>query len=83
MKLKAPFVRYQSGDQTLETFDAMCKAHDLTFAFSDNHVTWQNGHEELKLISEAAIKLGPETAAIWNKNVRKKIAPPAVEDYIW
>jgi hypothetical protein len=69
---------------TPERFRELCKAHDLTFEYSDDHRAWTKGCEQLKEIEAAAKELPFETAKqIWNETVREKILPEHAEEYLW
>lgn len=69
-----------------EEFRALCKAHDLTFEYSDDPGVYNRGNEQLKAIEAAAKELPPGVAAeIWNEVVREKIlpGPNGADMYLW
>ena len=69
---------------TKERFRAMCKQHDLTYAYSDDHRVWRRGCDTLMQILAAAKEL-PEGVAsrIWNESVDEKIKEPYRGKYYW
>lgn len=67
-----------------EEFRAMCKAHDLTFTYSDDGAVYDRGRKQLLAIREAAKELPPGMAAeIWSQVVREKILPGYEKQYPW
>jgi len=65
-------------------FRAMCKQHDLTYAFSDDHRVWRRGCDTLMQIMAAAKELpGGIAKSIWNEVVDEKIKPDYREKYYW
>lgn len=78
-----PFKLWRQGEHSIEVFDLMCKKHDLTYALSDCRETWVKGHEEMSDISEAAMLIGPQAKAIWNRNVLEKLEPQTAEGFMW
>lgn len=69
---------------TPEQFREMCKAHDLTFEYSDDSRVYNRGNEQLKAIEAAAKELPPGVAAeIWNRVVREKVLPGHEAGYLW
>jgi hypothetical protein len=69
-----------------EQFRRLCKAHDLTYSYSDDSRAYNRGHDERRAIEEAA-KLLPRSVAveIWNEVVREKIlpGPNGADMYLW
>jgi len=65
-------------------FRAMCKAHDLTYTFSDDHRIWMGGLQSYKSIRAAADELGSDIAnKIWNEVVDEKISEESRERFYW
>ncbi len=60
----------------LATFRELCKRHDTSYEFSDDHGVWQRGSKERKLIRQYATDyLTPtEAMTIWNDVVREKFS---------
>lgn len=68
----------------IELFRGMCKAHDLTYAYSDDSRVYRRGRDQYAEIKEAAKKLPPDVAArIWNEAVREKLLPGGESDFLW
>ena len=62
---------------TESQFAALCKAHDLTYMYSDDHGVWQRGTVSMATIREVRDALPHEVAVrIWNSAVDEKIADP-------
>lgn len=81
--MKQPFV-LPIENMTPERFEEMCRAHDLTYTYSDDHRVWKEGDMEYTLIGRAADVLGRAIAApIWNKVVREKVSSPNNEQFLW
>lgn len=71
------------NEQEKEFFE-MCKAHDLTFGYSDDGRVYRAGHASYQRIQEAANLLPRERAvAIWNTVVDTKIQPEFVDQWKW
>lgn len=69
---------------TSDEFRALCRAHDLTFEYSDDSSAYNKGSAELLAIKKAAEYLPPgEGARIWNEVAKTKILPAYVEPYLW
>lgn len=69
-----------------EEFRALCKAHDLTYSYSDDGRVYNRGRDERKAIEEAAKQLPRSVAVeIWNEVVREKIllGPNGTDIYLW
>lgn len=67
-----------------DLFRALCKAHDLTHVYADDHKAWKRGADQLVAIYEAAKELPRETAMrIWNEEVDRKLVAGAREDFYW
>jgi hypothetical protein len=67
-----------------EQFREMCKAHDLTFEYSDDSNAYNRGREQLAAIKEAAEQLPLGVAEqIWNQVISEKILPEYVAQYTW
>lgn len=83
--MKPAFERYKAGEElTLNLFREMCKAHDLTYNYSDDSRAYNNGRDEYKLIEEAAAKLPKSEAAhVWNQAVVDRVLPDFAAGYLW
>lgn len=69
---------------TLEEFEKLCKAHDLTYDFSDDHSVWLRGEKSLSKIREAASKLKREDVVrVWNSVVDTKIIESHRKQFYW
>lgn len=69
---------------TPESFEEMCRAHDLTHDYSDDHTIWQNGCDELRIIMKARDRLGSAVATpIWNKVVLTKVSQHHAKQFLW
>lgn len=69
---------------TADEFHALCKAHDLTFEYSDDGRVYNRGNEQLKAIEAAAKELPSGVAAkIWNQVVGEKVLPGHEVQYLW
>lgn len=67
-----------------EQFREMCKAHDLTFEYSDDSSAYNRGRDQLAAIKEAAKQLPPGVAEkIWNQVISEKVLPEYVAQYPW
>lgn len=65
-----------------ERFRELCKAHDLTYAFSDDHRKWVAGEASWKMINEFSKSILPDEAAeIWNEIVDTKISEDGVNQF--
>ena len=81
-----PFIAYEQLEQPIsETlFEAMCRAHDLTYMMSDDHRYYNRGLFTLNLIKKAANELGMDKAMpIWNKIVDEKLVAESQENFHW
>jgi hypothetical protein len=68
----------------IEQFEDLCKAHDLTYTYSDDHSVYMKGSAQYKAIKELAEHIPNETAAeIWNKYVAIKLNESCRNDYLW
>jgi hypothetical protein len=81
--MKDPFRLWQSGIQTLHTFEQMVKVHDLTFMLADRKDVWKAGHDEFTLICEAAIQLGTDARTVWNAQVLEKLDAHTAQSFMW
>lgn len=69
---------------TESEFENMCKAHDLTYSFSDDQRVWRNGVNSYRKIRNAAKQLDTEVAnKIWNRVVDQKINAEHVSQFYW
>lgn len=69
---------------TEDEFRQLCKSHDLTYEYSDDHSYWQRGSASLAKVQAAAKQLDRETAVrIWNEVVDKKIIPEGRAQWYW
>lgn len=68
-----------------KSFFELCKAHDLTFEYSDDFTTWQKGRDQLQRIKQDAAALPEDRAkAIWNAVVDLKIGNPVrAQEWKW
>ena len=65
-------------------FYRLCKAHDLTFEFSDDSRAYHKGlAQKSEIIGYVGLLSREFAIAIWNHVVREKIAPDFVEQYLW
>ena len=61
-------------EATIDRFEALVKAHDLTFEYTEDHRVWCKGRGELIAIRKLAASLPHEDVErIWNANVDKVI----------
>jgi hypothetical protein len=68
----------------LQQFDELCKVHDLTYSYADDHSVWQKGHDHHKMIMELSQQIPHnEAVKIWNKYVMEKLNVEYVEEYLW
>lgn len=69
---------------TPEQFREMCKAHDLTYSYSDDGGVWRRGQAQRDAITLARKQLGDAIAVpIWNQVVDEKMNPPYNLDFHW
>ena len=69
---------------TESEFRELCRAHDLTYAYSDDHTVWQRGRQSLDRVKEAAASLDHEVAVrIWNEVVDEKLKPEYRQEWYW
>lgn len=67
--------RDKTHEEHLQEFDDMCRCHDLTYAFSDDHRYWVAGEASIAKIREASKNILPDEASeIWNKWVDKAVS---------
>ena len=65
-------------------FDELCKEHDLTYSYSDDHSAYTKGHEHHKKIMELSKEIPHNIAVqIWNKYVFEKLSEHYIEEYLW
>lgn len=88
MKMKE-FMNENSGD-SLEAFDKLVGAHDLTYEYSDDHRYWVKGKESLSQIRGMMSRLVAQDPAnkkkcvdIWNKWVDKKLVKSEAPNWYW
>lgn len=67
---------------TEQEFATLVNAHDLGYAYSDDHSVWERGRAQYAAIVEAA-KSVPNAAEIWNANVDRKMRAGCREEYYW
>lgn len=71
-------------ETTLEKFEAMVKAHDLTFEYTEDYRVWCKGRAEKNAIRRLAEELPHEDVErIWNANVDKIIKGSLEERERW
>lgn len=81
--MKPPFL-IPITECTAEQFEEMCRAHDLTYHYSDDHGVWQRGDDEYAIIMKVADHLGSTVAnPIWNKIVNTKISRTHAKQFLW
>lgn len=69
---------------TLEEFEAACKAHDLTYDYSDDGWVWSRGLDSESKIRSAAKKFSREDVErIWNAVVDTKLVTDARKQFYW
>lgn len=70
--------------KTLEDFEQACKAHDLTYDYSDDHSVWLRGCASMARI-QAAGKLFPkeDVERIWNAVVDTKLIESVRKQFYW
>lgn len=83
--MRQAFTRWLAGEHTPEVFEEMCRAHDITYVYSDDHSVWSKGRDESTIISQAATSIPHAIAvSIWNRVVRLKITDPRhIESFLW
>jgi hypothetical protein len=66
-------------------FYHLCKAHDLTYSYSDDYGVWRRGAESLVQLQEyAKVHLRYAVARrIWNAVVDEKLVEGARESFYW
>lgn len=71
-------------DNQLEVFLKMCRDHDLTYSYSDDHRYFMAGHHSLLKILDFAKTIDADDAArIWNQVVDEKIKKGSRGQYYW
>ena len=69
---------------TLEDFERACKAHDLTYSYSDDGYYYRKGADEYANIEKAAAKVPrAEVERIWNAMVDTKLVESARAQFYW
>lgn len=69
---------------TLEEFESMVAAHDLTFEYSDDRDVWRAGCRSLDRINQAAKSLNrADVVRIWNAAVDRKIIEGQRDSFYW
>lgn len=67
-----------------QEFRTLCRQHDLTYEYSDDHFVWQRGSESLAKIRAKAKELPREVAVrIWNEVVDTKLVEDARPMFHW
>ena len=68
-----------------DEFRALCKAHDLTYEYSDDHSYWRRGNQTLSELTRFAKEhLEREVAVrIWNEVVDTKLVERARAQFYW
>lgn len=65
-------------------FESLCRTHDLTYQYSDDHRVWKQGIEAYEEILQAAQLLPRhEAVRIWNEVVDEKIVPSVRQIFYW
>ena len=73
-----------TGKSRIAEFDKLCKEHDLTYSYSDDHSAYTKGHEHHKKIMELSKEIPHNIAVqIWNKYVFEKLSEHYIEEYLW
>ena len=68
----------------IELFEELCKAHDITYSYSDDHSAWQKGHDEYAKIMELSEDIPQYIAmTIWNRCVFEKLSEDFIEEFLW
>lgn len=76
--------RQMGAVMTESEFEAMCKAHDLTFCYADDARVYNAGRASLARIHEAAKSLPPRTVKrIWDEVVDLKLVEPERKAFYW
>lgn len=69
---------------TEEEFRKLCKNHDLTYEYSDDHRYWTKGNQTLAEVQAKAKELDREVAVrIWNEVVDQKIVEGRRDQWYW
>jgi hypothetical protein len=69
---------------TEDEFRELCKKHDLTYEYSDDHHYWTQGNASLAKVQAAAKQLPREVVVrIWNEVVDTKLVPDARAQFYW
>ncbi len=70
--------------KTLEEFEIACKAHDLTYSYSDDGRWWRAGlasHERIRKAAEQFLR--EDVERVWNAVVDTKVIPEAASQFYW
>lgn len=70
---------------TFEDWSKLVRAHDLTYAYSDDHSVWSNGQAQRDLIMREAVNFPlPDVIRVWNTElVDKFLIPEARAEFYW
>lgn len=69
---------------SFEDWSKLVRAHDLTYAYSDDHSVYRRGQTSYDLITSEAVNFPPEEVVIvWNEMVRKFLVPDARAMFQW
>jgi hypothetical protein len=68
----------------LQQFDELCKVHDLTYTYSDDHSVYQKGKHQYAEIMQLSEHIPyNEARNIWNKNVMEKLNAEYAGEFLW
>jgi hypothetical protein len=68
----------------IQQFNELCRVHDITYSYSDDHQAWQKGRDHHAKIMELSKEIpNNEAVKIWNKYVFEKLSEHVVEEYLW
>lgn len=69
---------------TEQTFRDLCKAHDLTYMYSDDGDVHRRGYARMDAIRAASKEIGQEAAErIWNEVVDSKMGERYRKEFYW
>jgi hypothetical protein len=70
-----------------EDFAVMCRRHDLTYEYSDDHSVWRKGSQSWDAIRRTynAMNEYDKSVAkeIWNEVVKTKLKPDYADQWLW
>lgn len=65
-------------------FRELCKAHDISYQYSDDPRVWRAGEQSYERIKAFAKQLPRDRAvAIWNEVCDQKFAPQYAREFYW